>query len=490
MGLKLDSLSAEQESCNALSEITNFIAQEIYKLALLRQYPNECRWIFTLAWSITNSLEHLFGQGFDYELEELRDTLVDLIASRANESEFEKYVNRALHINNIDIPKSENTIDSLDVNDNSNTSFNVEQHELEIKTAALNVARKLFLNNINNGVYIQHKFPPRILCYQYDYFEMLAYFHGLYYRAQVKGNTISIHQAPYKSFLPYEDRVIENIKYVESKLNVPETALSKRNSFNFSCDDAIQAFFSMLFHRGEQPRESVIKTDEICFNIDLSEPLTDKILDRTLANWRGIISFRQFLNSASSMILAESEADLIQAYNTPHLKRMEHTEFKRLYKVTLPELNSPSQAKAYLCGLIVLYRHFVRVDMSSTPMTCSWGKNEDGLSTLLRFTEISAELSKIHGKEGFSAGSIEKGYKLVKAVFNHYIADFQRGRVQFNVYLNEKQRDALKKVDPVRLEQLHPEDVEKVKEEIERLRRKGKEASVKAKLNGSFVITW
>ncbi|WP_429102371.1 hypothetical protein [Aeromonas rivipollensis] len=48
----------------------------------------------------------------------------------------------------------------------------------------------------------------------------------------------------------------------------------------------------------------------------------------------------------------------------------------------------------------------------------------------------------------------------------------------------------MKKVDPVRLERLHPEDVEKVKEEIERLRRKGKEASVKAKRNGSFVIAW
>ena len=109
---------------------------------------------------------------------------------------------------------------------------------------------------------------------------------------------------------------------------------------------------------------------------------------------------------------------------------------------------------------------------------------------LSRFSAVSIALSKVHGEEGFSAGSVEKGYKLVKTFFEKYISDFQFKRVQFNARLNTRQRDKLKGLDPVRLEDLHPNDVNKVKEEIERLKKKGRQASVKAQINGSYIVTW
>ena len=101
MSRKLDPTQREREESNALSDVTNFISQEIYKLAVIKQYPNEYSEIFNLARNITKELTHLFDQGCDPELEALRDTLVDLIVHGATKSDFEGYVCSVLRIKNI-----------------------------------------------------------------------------------------------------------------------------------------------------------------------------------------------------------------------------------------------------------------------------------------------------------------------------------------------------------------------------------------------------
>lgn len=492
MSRKLDPFKREREECDALSDVTNFIAQEIYKLAVIKQYPNEYSGIFNLARNITKELTHLFDQGFDPELEALRDALVDLIVHGATKSDFEGYVSSVLRIKNINQLEFGSVTHNLESTDNSDEPFDYEKHEHEIKEAAFGVAKQIFFKNRGFKTTIPHKYPPSVIGYRYDYHEAFEYYYGLYYHSQVdsKTNTTTFYHAPYESFRPYADRIIDQSKCIEREFQVPDTALSKKESLTYSNSEALQPLCSMDLLRGEQPKESVIKTTEIRFRLDLSEPLSNEELDRALARLRSAISSAQYRNSVASMLLAESEAELIQAYNIPSLKHVEHTEFKRLHKVSLPELNSPHQAKAYLCGLIVLFEHYVRVNSSSDSLSFSWGKNEDGLSTLLRFGAVSIDLSKVHGEEGFSAGSVEKGYKLVKAVFNSHIREFQFGRVQFNARLNAKQREKLKGLDPVRLERLHPDDVSRVQEEIERLKRKGRQAFVKAQINGSYIITW
>jgi len=492
MSRKLDSFRRAREECNALSDVTNFIAQEIYKLAVIKQYPNEYSEIFNLARKITKELTHLFDQGFDPELDALRDALVELIVYGAKKSDFEEYVSSVLRIKNINQLEFGSVTHNLENIDNSGEPFDYEKHEHEIKVAAFGVAKKIFLNNRGFKTTISHKYPPSVIGCSYDYHEALEYYYGLYYHSQVdsKTNTMTFYHAPYESVRPYAEIIVDESKCIEREFQVPDTALSKKKSLTYSDDEALQALYSMDLLRGEQPRETVIKTAEVRFRLDLSEPLSNEELDRTLARLRSVISSAQYHNSNASMLLAESEAELIQAYNMPSLKHVEHEKLKRLHKVSLPELHSPQQAKAYLCGLIVLYEHYVRVNTSSNSLSFSWGKNEDGLSTLSRFGTVAIELSKVHGKEGFSAGSVEKGYKLVMAVFNNNICEFQFGRVQFNVRLNTKQRAKLKSLDPVRLERIHPDDISRVQEEIERLKRKGRQASVKAQINGSYIITW
>lgn len=482
MSRKIDTVDKEIEKCNALSDVTNFIAQEIYKLAVIKQFPDEYSEIFNLAQDITREFTDLFGNGIDTDLRALKDTVVDLIVCGATEPEFEDYVSRILLIENINPSET----------DNSDESFDYEKDEYEIKMAAVEVAKQIFSKNRSFKTTITHKYPPRVIGYRYDYREALAYYYGLCYHSQFdsKTDTITFHQAPYESFRPYADKIVAQSKCIEQEFQIPDTALSNKKSLTYSSYEALQPLISMSILRGEQPKKSVIKTTEVRFRLDLTEPLSNEELDRVLARLRSVISFAQFGNSNASMLLAESEAELIQAYNIPSLTHTEHTEFKRLHKVQLPELNSPHHAKAYLCGLIVLFEHYVQVNSSPDSLSFSWRKNEDGRTTLSRYDAVSIDLSKEHGEEGFSAGTIEKGYKLVKSVFNRHIREFQFGRVQFNTRLNAKQREILKSLDSVRLERLHPDDVSRVQAEIESLRREGKQASVKAQRNGSYIITW
>ncbi|MBD1559929.1 hypothetical protein HC752_23680 [Vibrio sp. S9_S30] len=93
-------LKLEEES-NALSDVTNFIAQEIYKLAVIRQYPNECSWILNLSLSISNRLAHLYGEGLDSMLDALKNELVDLIVFGATKAVFEEEVCRVLRENDV-----------------------------------------------------------------------------------------------------------------------------------------------------------------------------------------------------------------------------------------------------------------------------------------------------------------------------------------------------------------------------------------------------
>ncbi len=190
------------------------------------------------------------------------------------------------------------------------------------------------------------------------------------------------------------------------------------------------------------------------------------------------------------MFLAKSETELINAYKIPSLKTLDFPEMNRLHKSSLPELNSLKQAKAYLCGLIVISEHFLRVMESGSDVTFSWRKNEDGLSTLDRFSTISDKLSIKHGEGGFSAGSIESGYKLVKGVLTRHLREFQFERVQFNTRLNSQQRAKLKSVVPVMFERLHPDDKDRVMSEIARHKENGRLANVKKQSNGCYVITW
>ncbi|MDA0143094.1 hypothetical protein OCT63_02440 [Vibrio sp. RW] len=487
-------LKRERQECNALSEMTNFIAQEIYKLALLKQYPDQYSLIYNLSKHIWEQFSPLLDQGFDSMLESLSCDLVDLIVYGASKADFEERVSRVLQEPDVlqlglEAKTYSDGEEKLEGNDEP---FDYERHERELKQAAFQLAKGIFKKNRGFKTSIPHKYPPSVIGYTFDYYDALSYYYGLFFISQSNkdGTEHTFYLAPYKSMRPYDERLIHESKGITREFTVPDTALSRSKLQYASCKEALPAYYSVSYFIQEPPLEAVSKTSEMRFRIDLSTPISDVELEKALADLRAQISIAQNHNRIADMLLAENEADLVKAHNTPKLEPIDCTEFMRLHKVQLPELNSHHHAKAYLCGLIVLFEHYVRITTTGDSVTFSWGKNSDGLSREVRFGDVSEKLSKAHGSKGFSASTIEDGYKLVKTVFNHHIQDFRFGRVQFDARLNTKQRDKLREVMPVRLERLHKDDVDKAKSLITQHRKQGREAEVKPHPNGSYVITW
>ena len=331
MSRKLDLLKRDrkEQECDALSEVTNFIAQEIYKLAVIKQYSKEYNKIFNLSQSIIKELTHLFEEPI-LDLKTLRDTLVDLIVQGATYSDFERNVCSVLKIENINQLEFDNLTHNLESIDSSDEPFDYEKYEHEVKVAAFGIAKQIFFKNRGFKTSIPHKYPSSVIGYKYNYHEALEYYYGLYYHSQVnsKTNTLTVYRAPYESFRPYVNRIIHQSKCIEQEFQIPSTALSRKESLTCSSSELLQALCAMDLWRGQPPKKSVIKTTEVRFRLDLSEPISNEKLDIALARLRSVISSAQYHNSGASMLLAETETELIQAYKTPSLKHVEHTEFK------------------------------------------------------------------------------------------------------------------------------------------------------------------
>jgi hypothetical protein len=449
---------------DALSEIINFIAQEAYKLAVIKQFPDDFSRICTLCRKVERKLNLLYGNGYDSMLQYLTREVVNHIVLRKEKVLFEECV--------VDILSKE--------------YFLSNDLRLEVPKEIL----ELYDVHADFQCCIPHKYEPFILGTKFDYYEALEYFYGLAFNPERKGNTTIFTQAPYFSIRPYADRIVDRVQCETKEIDVPDTALSKNKGVGrviYQGPDVIESWMEL----GMLPVVSAVDyTTQLHFHVNLSAPITNADLDRIIARLRGDISSVQRNNRDAKIQLAETETELIAAYRTPNLETVDYLTMAEMHKASLPNLKSAENAKDYLCGLILLDEHWVKVKELDDSVSVFWKTNTDGVSILKRRGHLSLKLGNIHREGGFSPAMIERGSKALSKIIHRYTADFQEGRVQFNVRLNTLQRKILNTQESVRLERLHINDRSKVEKEIIYNRNRGRHTSVKARRNGSYVLCW
>ncbi len=475
---------------NALSEVTNFIAQEIYKLALFRQYPQECSRILTVDRAVQETLRSYYEKGFDALVEDLASLVLDLIIYGVDESEFLEQTHR--HIAELNLIKIRLPL-MAEYDDLVQDSDSYDEYEINFKASLYKTVCDFFTDYSGFEGEIEHQYPPHVLAYRYNYENILDYYHGMTFLPSQKDRTTTITSPPTYTRAPSTRRVVHQIKPITENLSIPDDALLNRvdNIKKFNITDPYEEnLHELLMLKSMFPVELIKFTSEVRFRINTSEPLTNLDLDKAMATLRAAIAYAQSGNENFWKFTATNRYELTRAFNVPKLDAPGIIELQDLHKALLPGLKTLFNAKNYLLGLIMVQEHFIQYTESGKEIYVFWKRDSNENSTLKRANHISARLSQKHGQAGFSPDTIMQGMKLVNNAIQVHLDDLQFERVQFDIRLNALQRAKLNKEPSVNIERLHPDDRDKAEKIISRHNKHGRHAAVKQRRNGSFVISW
>jgi len=386
---------------NALSDITNFIAQEIYLLAVRHTYPSQCEHIKQLAKQIKNELLFVKDEFNDEPAyEEIVAIVINSILTDVNEESLQEELIYCL---------------------NNRHSFYVddEDHIIYLERMKQKIAScvSIFFKEFNGAsLKIPHQYPPYLLTLEHDLISALVYFYNKEYLPKIKDTKemreICTTSAPYEiirryGFSRYRTRLIQH------EVEVPTITLKKRmkNSKVIEVSNEKDSFVQEYFNLAAlSDVDSVSYTDELRISIDTSSPLDDLEVDKILAMIRCELSSLQRNNKHSEYRLAIGRDDLRRAARIPDITTEDYVTIKKLHASQIQELNTALNAKNYLCGLIILYRSKFEPenDNSSLEQLC-YGLSEELINSVM------IDRSK------FSPDTIARGYKKVKKLFDNQI---------------------------------------------------------------------
>ncbi|EGQ9820088.1 hypothetical protein [Vibrio alginolyticus] len=473
----------ELETRQALIDVNNFIAQEAYRLAVIKQYPEDYTRIVNLCRMFKRQLFDVFG--YDHDLiSHISNQLLDLIILRAEVSVFRKRLQSIL-------------LDHL------------ESYPSDVKQELREITSNFFKQNRLFQCSIDHRYPPSVLGESFHYDDVLDYYVNLLYISTEKDNCITHYQRPFNAILPYTSRRVDTIEFEYFQKDVPPTSLVRRIYEGQKCEEiSLDRMFWENFYKIKWylPTKEVNLAAQLNFQLDLSRPITNEELDQILARLRVQICRAQSENSTARMILAETKETLNEAGRAPSLSLPEYTDMAELHKVPVLGLETHKHAKDILCGLIVIEDHYVRTKKKGDTVKVYWKPNPDGCSLLQRQGLLATKLVKKYGgmvvnskvvKEdgqidyaGFSPAMIERGRKKLNTLIREHIDYFQKGRVLFDKRLTEHQRNKLSVREDITPENWHDLDRKKVNEVINKHHLKGRTASVKPWDNGAYIISW
>ncbi|MCD6619984.1 hypothetical protein [Aeromonas veronii] len=487
---------------NGMMDIARFISQEAYRLAVIKQYPEDVSRIYNLSKSVRYEILKLFKKNtnIDYAIESIILCVVCYIVTKPPFDEFKNeiryLINRWWGI------ESEDDNDDIINNDKNELLDNLKKTVIE-----------LCKSNQNFKCNIAHRYSVAMFATEFDSTYLLNYYHDTLryiYKKEylpIRKNcvpTLSVRR--YKLFNPIGERPLYSIECAYQQVEVPTSALSRIDGDIIINGDIENLFDSYMMMHDYRNQEYVDIATKLTVQIDISNMLSNNELDRIMSYLRSDISVIQTKNKISHMCLAKTEDELVEKYNIPSLHTDDYPTVNYLHRAdTLKSINE-SHAKNYLCALILIAEHFVKYTNKNDKVKILWKKDEknsnlknsmDLLATALRdkYGDKTFNSNKIDSNytsdfAGFSAGMIERGYKELNKLIKKHLDFFQQGRVQFGKKLNSSQRDKLRAELEISLDKLHPDDKVKAKDELETHLKNGRQASVKPLKNGSYVITW
>lgn len=140
MVIKTDMLiSQETQKEHALSEITNFIAQEIYRIAVMEHYPDDYYSIQNLSNNVWDKFQSLRDQGIDNLIDNLTSEIINHIVFQRDEDNFDINIKEMIDDEGECLLALVGSPDTEIV-----ANYDYLKHENELKKNVFQIAKELF----------------------------------------------------------------------------------------------------------------------------------------------------------------------------------------------------------------------------------------------------------------------------------------------------------------------------------------------------------
>ena len=502
---------------NALTITRSFIDQEAYRLAVIQQYPSDYSRIQNLYDNVRMELERFGGHAFDSSnsLDKMIETIINYIVFGINESNFNRKFDAIIAPYESMVIDDDSASDMMNENDQESIGNPIIKDDKELFDGLKAVVRNILLQHSNFTCSIPHVYPPIILALPPDYDLAWQYYSKNEYSSRIKDGDetwvktlfpsesvlVSGSVLPPYWFVPrLSARTFYKFREDTQNVDVPDNAVSKiikktssdkRIPIDRHDDDYIDGMLLVknLCSKGEI--NTVTLTTELHFVLDMSEPLSNSDVDKFISNVKTNISQANIKNKNARMILAQSQSELVKIYKEPSINTDSYEDLILLHKPALPRIITRADASKCILGLKLRYEHWVNIEEINGCRITSWKKNPDKKTLEQRAGTILDEMIVGSDEEiEVSAEMVIDGGRFISVMQHRHIDYFQKGRVQFDIKLSSQQREKLKSLREVSLNEIHQDDIEKVKDRIAFHKGKNIMAVVKERANGSYIITW
>ncbi|AGE94339.1 hypothetical protein PU088_001954 [Citrobacter farmeri] len=483
----------ENNRKNALIAIRDLLAKEVYKLAVIKQYPQEFACIIEIYTDISRTFQFLEKYTDSETISRFKEELLNCVIIRPPMAELKT--------------RLQNCVDDL--------KRSTEEPDDELSSQLKKGVNGIFTRRRTFQSRIPHRYPPALLIHWYDfisvYRELLKWENKNGIR-RVWDDTFDIghvtqitapvsvtdHIRAYDSYLPM------SFHYATEHVAIPENAWY-RNVAPFSPEIPEEITDELIMlqiqNNYSTERHVEIKT-ELNFSVRLYPEMTQAHVDEIVEQYRYQLTRGLNANLDAEKQLACDQSAFMQSSSTAKLKEPDFTDLRLLQSARLIKIDNLAQGIKYVYGLALLQEAYLEwhQDKSSAFSWCTWKKRTGQRLDMLAekvAEEIETDvLHKVRENEDLhnirlpTAAMIKNSYDDVSLEIQKHIDQFQRGRLQMQKRLNPTQMRKLMGTPEIQLSQLHEEDIDVARQRIAELAHKGKTASVRRRENGSFVIVW
>lgn len=463
--------------------LVNFIGHEVYRAAVLTQYPDEYNRILSLNNEVKSALKSLHCNVLHDDLDGLIYPIVNSIVLGHPFEELEEKINS---VANLAYPD-----EILDKDIDIKTLLREEAIQV------LQVAKMLHDSHASWRTDIYHRCMPAELITELNLKDVIGYVDSKAYLSReemTEDGMISTYltSPPFDSVMMFGDKAKYSIQSQKTDLvPIPITSLFDRYIRSASppkeklkCTESqYQALIPLNFIDKEVTH--VEFTQSLNLKVDLSSPMSKRELELLMSELHHKIVNHQTLNRKSALLLAENLEEVDNAGLNIDLGEFDLANHMNLTKYQIQGVSSFTDVKRALLGLMAWHKHFIKAGSDHRLIYEKANRHQDDSFEAVTKQFIDANTDKV--KKGYGLNTIKKGYSVISVAIQRELIKQRDGRYQERKISAERKK-ALENASVIPASYLHSNDKQVVKARLNRLASRGYEGELKQHEDGSIWV--